>query len=155
MANVNQIYNFLNDTAKEMVGGSHITVKDTSSLVSLGDTILSSDTATEQFYSKLVDKIGMTYVKYRELTKDALSDILRTPMDFGIILQKVNTSEIARAVENGSWTNQKNPFANEKDTTITLEYVKKAKEGCKLFSVINLLTTLSFVFVAMKVFKKH
>ena len=41
------------------------------------------------------------------------------------------------------------------DTTITLEYVKKAKEGCKLFSAINLLTTLSFVFVAMKVFKKH
>lgn len=117
MANVNQIYNFLNDTTKEMIGGSPITVKDTSTLVSLGDTILSSDTSTEQFYTKLVDKIGMTYVKYRELTKDALSDILRTPMDFGIILQKVNTSEIARAVENGSWTNQKNPFANGKDTT--------------------------------------
>ena len=41
------------------------------------------------------------------------------------------------------------------DTTITLEYVKKAKEGCKLFSVINLLTTLSFVFVALKIFKKN
>ena len=117
MANVNQIYNFLNETTKEMIGGSPVTVKDTSSLVSLGNIILSSDTSTEQFYSKLVDKIGMTYVKYRELTRDGLSDILRTPMDFGIILQKVNTSEIARAVENGSWTNQKNPFANEKDTT--------------------------------------
>lgn len=117
MANVNQIYDFLNKVTKELVGGSPITVKDTSTLVSLGDSILSSDTATEQFYSKLVDKIGLTYVKYRELTKDALSDILRTPMDFGIILQKVNTSEISRAVENGSWTNQKNPFANEKDTT--------------------------------------
>lgn len=117
MANVNQIYNFLNDTTKEMVGGVPITVKDTSTLISLGDFILSSESSTEQFYSKLVDKIGMTYVKYRELTRDGLSDILRTPMDFGIILQKVNTSEIARAVENGSWSNQKNPFSNEKDTT--------------------------------------
>lgn len=117
MANVNQIYDLLNNVTREMTGGSPITVKDTSTLVSLGDSILSSDTTTEQFYSKLVDKIGLTYVKYRELTKDALSDILRTPMDFGIILQKVNTSEIARAVENGSWTNQKNPFENEKDTT--------------------------------------
>lgn len=117
MANINQIYEFLNNVTREMVGGSPITVKDTSTLVSLGDSILSSDTSTEQFYSKLVDKIGTSYIKYRELTRDALSDILRTPMDFGIILQKVNTSEIARAVENGSWTNQKNPFANEKDTT--------------------------------------
>lgn len=117
MANVNQIYKLLNNVTNEMIGGSPITVKDTSSLVSLGDSILSSDTATEQFYTKLVDKIGLTYIKYRELTKDGLSDILRTPMDFGIILQKINTSEIARAVENGSWSNQKNPFENKKDTT--------------------------------------
>lgn len=117
MATANQIYNLLNETTGQLVGGTAITVKDTSSLISLGELVLSSDTNTEQFYSKLVDKIGMTYVKYRELARDGLADILRTPMDFGIILQKVQTSQIARASENGSWTNQKNPFAKEKDDT--------------------------------------
>lgn len=117
MATANQIYSLLNETTGQLVGGTAITVKDTSSLISLGELVLASDTNTEQFYSKLVDKIGMTYVKYRELTRDRLADILRTPMDFGIILQKVQTSQIARATENGSWTNQKNPFAKEKDDT--------------------------------------
>ena len=117
MATANQIYNLLNETTGQLVGGTAITVKDTSSLISLGELVLSSDTNTEQFYSKLVDKIGMTYVKYRELTRDGLADILRTPMDFGIILQKVQTSQIARAEENGSWMNQKNPFAKAKDDT--------------------------------------
>lgn len=41
----------------------------------------------------------------------------------------------------------------KEDTTIILEYTKDA--GCKLFTVINLLLSLSFVFVVMRFTKKH
>jgi len=49
MASVNQIYGMVNDSAKEALGDRAITVKDTASLVSLGDVVLASDTDKEKF----------------------------------------------------------------------------------------------------------
>ena len=37
MATVNQIYSLVNDSAKEAIGSSAITAKDTGTLVSLGN----------------------------------------------------------------------------------------------------------------------
>ena len=42
MATVNQIYGMVNDCAKESMGAQAITVKDTATLVSLGNMVLSS-----------------------------------------------------------------------------------------------------------------
>lgn len=113
----NQIYAFINEVAKQALGREAITVKDTGSLVSLGETVLASDTNTEQFYQKLVDRIGATYVKYRAYNAPNKNDIMRSSMDFGIILQKIQTHTVAKAKSNGSWGSQVNPFAAASDPT--------------------------------------
>lgn len=117
MATANQIYAFINEVQKQALGKEAITVKDTASLVSLGETVLSSDTNTEQFYQKLVDRIGATYVKAIAYTASNKNDIMRSAMDFGIILQKIQTHTLAKAKSNGSWGSQVNPFAAANDPT--------------------------------------
>lgn len=113
----NQIYAFINEVQKQALGKEAITVKDTASLVSLGETVLASDTNKEQFYQKLVDRIGATYVKSRAYTASNKGDIMRSPLDFGIILQKIQTHTLAKAKSNGSWGSQVNPFAAASDPT--------------------------------------
>lgn len=112
----NQIYEFINEVQAEALGERAQTVKDTSSLVSLGEVVLSSDRDTDNFYRVLADKIGRTYIQYRRYYRDG-KKMQRTPLEFGIILQKVQIYKMAKAKENGSWSNQVNPFAKEKDTT--------------------------------------
>lgn len=117
MATANQIYTLINAAANEALGRSALTVKDTSTLVSLGETVLSSQTNTEKFYQKLVDRIGATYVKYRTYNAPNKNDIMRSSLDFGIVLQKVQTHTLGKAKANGSWGSQVNPFAQTNDPT--------------------------------------
>lgn len=117
MATANQIYALINAAAAEALGSTAITVKDTSTLASLGETVLSSSTNTDAFYQKLVDRIGATYAKYRTYNAPNKNDILMNVLDFGIILQKVQTHKLATAKSNGSWGSQVNPFAKSNDTT--------------------------------------
>lgn len=117
MATANQIYAFINEVQKQALGEEAITVKDTSTLVSLGETVLSSDENTDAFYQKLVDRIGATYIKYRVYEAPNKNDVMRTAMDFGIVLQKVQTHKLAKAKSNGSWGAQVNPFAQDYDPT--------------------------------------
>lgn len=112
----NQVYSFINAVQKEALGEQAITVKDTGSLVSLGEIVLSSETNTDAFYQKLADRIGKTYVKARKYIRKP-SNMQKTPLEFGAILQKVQTFKTAKAKANTSWTNQANPYATEKDTT--------------------------------------
>ena len=114
---INQIYDLINTVTKESIGGTAITAKDTSTLVALGQVVLASDDTKDAFYQKLVDRIGSTFVKYKELTLESWDSILKTPLEFGAILQKIQTKTIARAESNTSWGNQANPFGKEKDTT--------------------------------------
>ena len=65
MATVNQIYTMVNDSAQEALGAKAIAVKDTGTLVSLGDQVFSSDTNKEQFYKALTDRIGRTVIAVR------------------------------------------------------------------------------------------
>ena len=46
MSKVSQIYDLVNQTAKESMGEQAITVKDVSSLIALGDSVLASNTDT-------------------------------------------------------------------------------------------------------------
>lgn len=113
---VSQIYGFINEVQAEALGQNAITVKNTADLVSLGELVLSSDRNLDNFYRVLADRIGKVIIKHRRYFREG-KKMQRTPLEFGIILQKVQTYKMATAKENGSWTNQQNPFAKEKDTT--------------------------------------
>lgn len=116
--NVNQVYELINAVASDSLGKTAFTtVKDTSTLVSLGETVLSSDESTDAFYHKLLDKIGLVYVKYRRYVADFRDGIVVTPLDFGIAVEKVQVNSLSNATTNGAWGNQPNPYAKEKDTT--------------------------------------
>lgn len=115
--NVNQIYQLVNDIMADGVGANNVRVKDTRSFVSYGESIISSDTNKEQFYQKLCDRIGKVYIKYRRYVADGKNAIIKTPLEFGAILQKVQTLHLGEMESNKSWGNQVNPFYAEKDET--------------------------------------
>ena len=116
-----QIYSFINEVQQDALGANAIRVKDTSSLVSLGDIVLSSQTNTEQFYQKLADRIGQTIIKGLVYVAPSRRYMLMDPMTFGVVLQKVQVRHMAGATENGAWpnasSNAKNPFDQTQDTT--------------------------------------
>ena len=89
MANVNQIYLLVNDSAKEAIGGTAITAKDTGTLVSLGNQVLSSTQNKDAFYKALTDRIGRTVIAVRAYAPKARA-VKRDEMDWGIIYQKIS-----------------------------------------------------------------
>lgn len=116
----NQIATFLNNVQKDALGRQAVNVRDTSTLVSLGEMVLSSATNTEQFYQKLVDRIGRTYCLYRTYTATNKADIVKDVLDFGIILQRVQVKTLATATENSSWSSasaKHNPYTYGEDPT--------------------------------------
>lgn len=127
MANVNQIYSIVNDSASEALGKSAITAKDTGTLVSLGDQVFSSDTNKEQFYKALTNRIGRTVIAVREYAAKTRA-VKRDELEWGAIYQKISY-KWKDATANASWETetQANPF----DVEIGTEAVQK------LFSVIG------------------
>lgn len=86
----NQLYTIVNEVAKESMGTEDIDVIDTSTLVALGDSVLSSSQNTEAFLNTLVQRIGKTIISFRPYTsKLTLLDI--GDMEFGQIMQKTKT----------------------------------------------------------------
>ena len=123
---VTQIYGLVNDLIAEGVGAQDITVKSTDGIVSWGESVLSSETSIDYLYEKLLDRIGWTYIKYRRYFADNKESIMRTPMEFGIILQKVQTLHLGEMEDNSSYKNQSNPFSTTKDTTSIIHSLFKA-----------------------------
>ena len=116
MATVNQIYSLVNDSAKESIGSSAITVKDTGTLESLGNQVLSSTENKDAFYKALTDRIGRTVIAVRAYTPKARA-VKRDEMDWGIIYQKISF-KLNNASENGTWNTvtQADPFDVEPQT---------------------------------------
>lgn len=85
--NTNQIYALVNAVNQEAFG-QDLTIKDTAGLVSLGNTILSSNTNTEAFLNTLVQRIGRTIISYRRY-RSKLADMVRDDFEWGAILQKI------------------------------------------------------------------
>lgn len=102
MSTVNQIFNIINDTAKQTFGETAITVVDTSTLVALGNEVLKSDENTENFTNTLVDRIGRTIFSTRAYTTDNAEGMVREPFEYGCILQKIYV-DLPEAKENMSW----------------------------------------------------
>jgi len=83
-----QIYGLVNTVNSEAFGHSAIVVTDTSSLISLGTTVLSSSTNTEAFLNTLAQRIGRTILRFREY-RNKLGDMVLNDFEYGAILQKI------------------------------------------------------------------
>ena len=101
MSKVEQIYTLVNETAKESMGENAITVKDVSSLIALGDSVLSSASDTENFLNTLVDRIARTVFSVRRYESDT-EGMVRHPFEFGCIVQKIYV-DMPEAKQNNSW----------------------------------------------------
>lgn len=88
--NTEQLYGIVNEVAKESMGTEDIDVINTSTLVALGNSVLSSQSNTEAFLNTLVQRIGRTIISFRPYTsKLTLLDI--GDMEWGQIMQKTKT----------------------------------------------------------------
>lgn len=85
---VTQIYDIVNSVNQQAMGASGLTVVDTTSLVSLGEEVLSSSVNTENFLNTLVQRIGKTIISYREY-KSMFNDLIVSDFQWGNILQKI------------------------------------------------------------------
>ena len=101
MSKVEQIYTLVNETAKESMGEKAIAVKDVSSLIALGDSVLSSASDTENFLNTLVDRIARTVFSVRRYETDT-EGMVRHPFEFGCIVQKIYV-DMPEAKQNNSW----------------------------------------------------
>lgn len=88
MATVNQVYTVLNSVAKQMYGEKVIAVTDTSSMVALGDKVLSSSADKDMFMSALADRIGRTIFSMRRY-EESDTNVVKHGFDYGAILQKI------------------------------------------------------------------
>lgn len=127
MSTVNQIFNIVNDTAKQTFGETAITVVDTSTLVALGNEVLKSDENTENFTNTLVDRIGRTIFSIRAYNTDNTEGMVREPFEYGCILQKIYV-DLPEAKENMSWE------IGRSDYTPSFAPVIKPKLKQKLFN---------------------
>lgn len=85
---VNQIYDLVNSVTSQALGETGLTVTDLSGLVALGDTVLSSSTATEPWLNTLCKRIGKTILGYRKYSSP-YSQLVLTDFEYGAILQKI------------------------------------------------------------------
>lgn len=102
MSTVNQIYTLINEVAKQTFGESAVTVTDTSTLVALGDKVLSSDVDTDKFAKTLVDRIGRTIFSIRRYTASGDDGLVKEPFEYGCIVQKIYV-DLPDAKENKAW----------------------------------------------------
>ena len=86
-----QIYGLVNTVNAEAFGHSAMVVTDTSSLISLGNTVLSSSTNTEAFLNTLAQRIGKTILRFRDY-RNKLGDMVLNDFEYGAILQKIKVN---------------------------------------------------------------
>ena len=82
------IFSLVNAVNQQAFGSTALAVTDASSLVSLGNVVLSSSTNTEAFLNTLLQRIGRTIMDYRRY-RNRLGDMVLNDFEYGAILQKV------------------------------------------------------------------
>lgn len=83
-----QIYTLVNEVNAEAFGVNALAAVDTSSLISLGNNVLSSSTNTEAFLNTLAQRIGRTILRFRDY-RNKLGDMVLNDFEYGAILQKI------------------------------------------------------------------
>lgn len=126
MATYAQIYQLVNAITEGSIGNRSITVKDTTTLISLGNQVLKSDENKEEFYKKLPDVMGRIICRYQAIKRRS-RDIEVDPLTFGIAVEEVWKDSVARAKKNNSWGDQVNPFdvLKKDDTAINVSIYKE------------------------------
>lgn len=83
-----QIYDLVNSVVAQAIGGADLTVTSAQGLVSLGRTVLDSETYTDDFLNTLVKRIGKTIVSYRAY-QNSFKSLMKDTMEWGAIVQKL------------------------------------------------------------------
>ena len=83
-----QIYTLVNEVNAEAFGVNALAAVDTSSLISLGNNVLSSSANTEAFLNTLAQRIGRTILRFRDY-RNKLGDMVLNDFEYGAILQKI------------------------------------------------------------------
>lgn len=88
---VKQIYDIVNSVNKQTMGVTDITVVDEQGLISLGDTVLSTNGLADTWLNSLAQRIGRTIISFREY-KSKYSDMVLDSLQWGNIVQKIKVS---------------------------------------------------------------
>lgn len=86
-----QIYTLVNSVCSQAFGSTALTAVDTSSLISLGNTVLASNTNTEAFLNTLAQRIGRTILRFRDYN-NKLGNMVLNDFEYGAILQKIKVN---------------------------------------------------------------
>ena len=108
MATVNQVYALLNAVQRMAYGEVAVSVTDTSSLVSLGELVMSTNDNKDNFVHVLFDRIGMVLTDRRVYNSDD-NNLIKRDFDYGVIMQKIHV-EPCEAEENPEWLIGENDF---------------------------------------------
>lgn len=120
----NQIYTLVNEVVSQGLGRTDLAVVDTSTLVALGNVVLTSTNNTEAFTNTLAQRIGKTIFDYR-VYNNKLGDLVLEDFEYGAILQKIHVG-MPDAEEDES-------FDLEDGQSVDQWKVKKPKIHQKLF----------------------
>lgn len=88
---VKQIYDIVNSVNKQTMGVTDLTVVDEQSLISLGETVLTTNGLADTWLNSLAQRIGRTIISFREY-KSKYSDMVLDSMQWGNIVQKIKVS---------------------------------------------------------------
>lgn len=97
---VNQIYELVNQTTKEVLGEEAIVAQDLSNIVDIGEAVFGTN-KVDNYVKSLVDHIGRVIFVNRPYTGSAPS-VLKTAWEFGSVLEKIQCA-MPEAKENQSW----------------------------------------------------
>lgn len=89
--NVTQIYSIVNDAAQQSMGQTAVAVQDLQGLISLGNSILSSQNNSELFLNSLAQRIGKTIFSFRQY-ENMFGDMVLDDFAWGAIMQKIKIS---------------------------------------------------------------
>lgn len=99
---VKQIYDIVNSVNKQTMGVTDLTVVDEQGLISLGQTILTTNGLADTWLNSLAQRIGRTIISFREY-KSKYSDMVLDTMQWGNIVQKIKVS-MPEATEDESYS---------------------------------------------------
>lgn len=99
---VKQIYEIVNSVNSQTIGVSDLTVVDEGSLISLGQTVLTTNGLADTWLNSLAQRIGRTIISFREY-KSKYSDMVLDSMQWGNIVQKIKVS-MPNATEDASYS---------------------------------------------------
>lgn len=98
---VKQIYEIVNSVNSQTMGVTDLTVVDEQGLISLGQTVLTTNGLADTWLNSLAQRIGRTIISFREY-KSKYSDMVLDSLQWGNIVQKIKVS-MPEATEDESY----------------------------------------------------